>query len=73
MLAINIPEPTSPTLRFMLKASGASGAGTDAITWSGFVGNLVPVFVCNLAGGSVLVGRVYFVIYRRSPHRVEEA
>ena len=37
----------------------------NAITISGMLGNLVPVILGNLLGGSVLVGLVYFVIYRR--------
>ena len=39
-------------------------AGNVMITWSGMLGNLVPVILGNLMGGSVLVGMVYFVIYR---------
>ena len=37
-------------------------AGLD---WSGFAANLMPVTLGNIAGGSVLVALVYFVIYRR--------
>jgi formate transporter len=37
----------------------------QAITVSGMLGNLLPVIVGNLVGGSVLVGLVYFVIYRQ--------
>ena len=36
----------------------------QAITWSGMWGNLVPVILGNLVGGSVLVGLVYHLIYR---------
>lgn len=32
---------------------------------TGFHGNLAPVILGNLVGGSVLVGLVYHVIYRR--------
>ena len=40
-----------------------------AITWVGFWSNMVPVVLGNIVGGSVLVGLVYYVIYRpkRSP------
>lgn len=37
----------------------------DAITWAGFLGNLAPVILGNLMGGSVFVAFVYHVIYRR--------
>ena len=37
----------------------------QTITVSGMLGNLLPVIVGNLIGGSVLVGLVYFVIYRQ--------
>jgi formate transporter len=37
----------------------------QAITFSGMLGNLLPVIAGNLIGGSVLVGLVYFVIYRQ--------
>ena len=34
------------------------------ITWAGFFGNLVPVILGNLVGGSVMVALVYRLIYR---------
>jgi formate/nitrite transporter len=43
--------------------SGADAAG--ALTWGGFMHNLIPVTLGNLVGGAVLVGLVYWVIYRR--------
>jgi len=39
----------------------------DTITWIGLIHNLVPVILGNIVGGSVLVGLVYHVIYRRAP------
>ncbi len=42
-------------------------ATTPTITWPGFFSNLVPVILGNLIGGSVLVGVVYHIIYRRAP------
>lgn len=51
-------------LGWMLKISGDL-QGYDAITPLGFLHNLVPVILGNLLGGSVLVGMVYYVIYRR--------
>ncbi len=50
----------------LLKASGYMGVNVDAISWSGYFGNLAPVILGNLVGGSVLVGFVYYVIYLRS-------
>jgi formate/nitrite transporter len=36
------------------------------LTWSGFlVDNLIPVTIGNIIGGSVLVGLVYWYVYRR--------
>ncbi|MDQ1362521.1 MAG: formate transporter [Pseudomonadota bacterium] len=46
-------------------------AQIDALTWEGFLHNLIPVIAGNLVGGSVLVGLVYFVIYRRAMHEGE--
>ena len=42
---------------------------TDAgITWSEFlVGNLLPVTLGNIAGGSLMVGLAYWFIYLRKP------
>ncbi|PCI46926.1 MAG: hypothetical protein COB49_07880 [Alphaproteobacteria bacterium] len=47
------------------KASGHVAANVEAISWAGYFGNLVPVILGNLVGGSVLVGFVYYVIYLR--------
>jgi formate/nitrite transporter len=49
----------------LLQDFGGLGNGT-ALTWLGFAGNLVPVILGNIVGGSVLVGLVYHVTYRRS-------
>ncbi len=40
---------------------------TVSVSWSGLLGNLLPVIAGNLVGGSVLVGLVYHLIYRRPP------
>ena len=56
-------------LAMLLQAFDNSGATANAITWAGLVGNLVPVILGNIIGGSVLVGLVYHVIYRRGPGR----
>jgi formate transporter len=40
----------------------------EALTWSNFlIGNLLPVTMGNIFGGSVLVGLVYWFIYLRKP------
>lgn len=43
----------------------SEGAAAGALSWSGFVHNLIPVTLGNLVGGAGLVGLVYWVIYRR--------
>jgi formate/nitrite transporter FocA (FNT family) len=49
----------------MLQASGVDAPGAVALGWTGLLHNLVPVIAGNLVGGSVLVGLIYHVIYRR--------
>ena len=56
----------------LLRDFGNHGAAADAVTWAGFASNLVPVILGNIVGGSVLVGLVYHVIYRRAPVRNRE-
>ncbi|HEX5362211.1 MAG TPA: formate/nitrite transporter family protein [Fluviicoccus sp.] len=51
-------------MAMLLQADGTVPA-EPAITLAGFLGNLAPVILGNLVGGSVLVGLVYHVIYRR--------
>jgi len=41
-------------------------AGTDALNLAGLAGNLVPVTLGNIAGGSVLVALIYFLVYQVS-------
>lgn len=38
---------------------------TGGVSWQGFLHNLAPVTLGNLAGGAGMVGLVYWVIYRR--------
>ncbi len=54
-------------LAMLLRLEGLGGAAGQAVTWAGFASNLVPVIAGNLLGGSVLVGLVYHLIYRRGP------
>ncbi len=53
-------------LAMLLETFGDAAPGAHAVTWLGFLGNLVPVILGNIIGGSVLVGLVYYVIYRRA-------
>jgi formate/nitrite transporter len=54
-------------LAMLLQVFGDDTAAGYSITWVGFFSNLVPVMLGNLVGGSLLVGFVYHVIYRRAP------
>jgi formate transporter len=37
-----------------------------ALDWAGLLGNLVPVTLGNIVGGTILVGAVYWLVYLRS-------
>lgn len=52
-------------LAMLIKKFGHSSFAAESVSWLGFASNLVPVILGNLVGGSVLVGLVYHVIYRR--------
>jgi len=54
-------------MAMLIKSFGSSETAAQAVSWVGFFSNMVPVILGNLLGGSVLVGLVYQVIYRRSP------
>jgi formate/nitrite transporter FocA (FNT family) len=56
-------------LALLLQDCSTTEPGTPVVTWAGFVGNLVPVLLGNIVGGSVLVGLVYYLIYRHVPGR----
>jgi formate transporter len=44
---------------------GSSPDAYAAVDWAGFVGNVVPVTLGNIVGGSILVGAVYWLVYLR--------
>lgn len=44
----------------------ASPADFNALTWSAFLGNLIPVTIGNIVGGGLLVGGTYWFIYLRN-------
>jgi formate/nitrite transporter len=46
---------------------GRTAADFPALTWSNFfIGNLLPVTIGNIIGGSILVGAVYWFVYLRT-------
>jgi len=53
-------------MAMLIKTFGNAETAALAVSWTGFFNNIVPVILGNLLGGSVLVGLVYQVIYRRS-------
>ncbi|MBA7533721.1 hypothetical protein ES705_25965 [subsurface metagenome] len=55
----------------VLAAAGVTAGGIANLTWMGFIGNLVPVTIGNIIGGSILVGAVYWLAYLRR-ERIEE-
>jgi formate/nitrite transporter len=64
-------------LGIFLRGGGmaAEGINTAALNWNGFIGNLIPVTLGNIVGGSVMVALVYYVIYRypmKAPGTVAE-
>ena len=53
-------------LAMLLQSSGVAADG-QMVSWSGMLGNLVPVILGNLLGGAGMVGLVYWAIYLRQP------
>ena len=49
----------------LIQATSDPGV-TAPILWSGFLSNMVPVVLGNVAGGSLFVGVAFHVIYRRA-------
>jgi len=54
-------------MAMLIKSFGNAETVAQSVSWAGLFSNLVPVILGNLMGGSVLVGLVYQVIYRRAP------
>jgi len=46
--------------------SAGMPAVSPAPDWTGFVSNLVPVTLGNIAGGSIMVAAVYYLVYSRA-------
>lgn len=53
-------------LAMLEQAFNTTSLVADTVTWAGFFNNLLPVILGNLVGGSLLVGIVYHIIYRRN-------
>lgn len=48
------------------EAAGVDAVDYPTVTWSKFlIGNLLPVTIGNIVGGALLVGLVYWFVYRR--------
>lgn len=54
------------SMGLLIQAFGGAAMAGPPLDWSGVVTNLTPVLLGNLVGGSVLVGLVFHVIYRRA-------
>jgi formate transporter len=50
-----------------------SASSYAALTWMGFLRNLIPVTLGNTFGGSLMVGLVYWFIYLRKPSRPDSS
>jgi len=52
-------------LGILLKDSvTVAGLDVSTLNWEGFAGNLLPVTLGNIFGGSVLVAAIYYIVYR---------
>lgn len=54
-----------PMGMFLVSVDHSAANLHEAIGWAGFMHNMIPVILGNIAGGSVLVGLVYYLIYLR--------
>jgi len=55
----------------VIDAAGATAQGVANLNWIGFAANLVPVTIGNIIGGSILIGSIYWLTYRRSKRSTE--
>ncbi len=53
----------------LLAGSSPAVAGVESLDAAGLVSNLVPVTLGNIAGGSLMVALVYYVVFRMAPNR----
>ena len=60
MIPVAIVASLNPEI---VAVSGISSDAMQNLTVSGFIGNLIPVTLGNIFGGSVMVGMSLYVIY----------
>lgn len=53
-------------MAMLIQNSSLAGGTAAPISWSGFLSNMAPVVLGNVVGGSVFVGIVFHVVYRRA-------
>ncbi|MBZ2209609.1 formate/nitrite transporter family protein [Massilia soli] len=53
-------------LAMLIQAFDGGAAAGPSLSWFGIMSNMVPVMLGNLVGGSVFVGLVFHIIYRRT-------
>jgi formate transporter len=53
------------------EAAGVTAGSLSNLTWTGFVGNLIPVTIGNIIGGGILIAAVYWLAYMRGDRTVE--
>ena len=62
---IHLAMMETPRESFCAPERAFAAYSEEAVTIAGFLGNVIPVILGNLVGGSVLVALVYYLIYRR--------
>jgi formate/nitrite transporter len=55
----------------VVETAGATAGTLSNLTWTGFVGNLIPVTIGNIIGGGILIAAVYWLAYMRGERTVE--
>jgi formate/nitrite transporter len=55
----------------VVETAGVTAGGLSNLTWTGFVGNLIPVTIGNIIGGGILIAAVYWLAYMRGERTVE--
>lgn len=55
----------------VLAAAGLTSADVTNLSIGGLVANLLPVTIGNIIGGTLLVGTVYWTVYRRGSRKVK--
>ncbi|MCC6753960.1 MAG: formate/nitrite transporter family protein [Saprospiraceae bacterium] len=50
----------------LLSEANTADTSGQLLNWSGFFASLLPVVLGNIAGGSILVATIYYLIYKRN-------